>query len=305
MAPRGNRGWPYRRVVNGEVKAGNWMLNPATEHEQELPNALPDWDYQTTLKLRRHVTTRPGDVRKATGLPEAAPLALAVRWHVVPSHLRGAAAWLPLSDDQEEWTVDIELPGQRLGGALRLETAVVLADEVKARPATAHRAGSNLWSDAVDIRLQGNAALYPVALVPFSKSALPDKAAWFLELGADLEAAAMGAIQLLVNQEHATVAAAVGRASNPTEVDRAVLSTLRSDVFRSMVERALGDEAFSLEMTFEDDTLGAVLQGLLKAFFPDLIHGDDLTEIRRMRDNDAPLFATFVQAATELLVEQP
>ncbi len=305
MAPRGSRGWPYRRVMNGEVKAGNWILNPATEHEQEAPNALPDWDYQTTLKLRRHVTTRPSDVRKATGLPDTAPLALAVRWHVVPSHLRGAAAWLPLSDEQEEWTVDIDLPGQRLGGTLRLETTLVLADEVQARPATAYRPGSNLWNDAVEIRLQGNAALYPVALVPFSKSALPDKAAWFLELGSDLDAAAMGAIQLLVNQEHATVAAAVGRASNPTEVDRTVLSTLRSDVFRSMVERALGDEAFSLDTTFDDDTLGSVLQGLLRTFLPDLVHNGDLTEIRRMRDNDAPLFAAYVQAATELLAEQP
>jgi hypothetical protein len=300
MAGRGTRAWPYRRITDGAIKAAAWVLDPGTEHERELPPSLPDWDYQTDLRLRRRLSFDMTEGRRAAGLADDVPLAVSVRWNVVPSHLRGAAAWIPITDDQDEIDVGVTVPGNRLGGILQVDTMVVLAAASLPRPATAHRPGSCLWTDTVEVRLQGDAPLFPIALVPFSKSSLPGKAAWFLEIGSDLNATALGAIQLLVNQEHPLVVAAVSRAGTPTDVDRAVLSTLKSDVIRSMLERALGDEDFVMSNHFDKDTLGAVLQGLMRTYMSEYLH-DDLTDVRRIRDNDAPLFAAIVQAATEIL----
>jgi hypothetical protein len=303
MAGRGVQAWPYRRIPGGDVKADSWIIDPDTDRERELSNSLPDWDYQTDLTLRRRISFDVSRGRRAAGLADDAALALSVRWNAVPSLARGACAWVRLDADQQEFTLDVGIPGGRVGGLLHIETLIVLAAESEARAATAHRPGSCLWNDSVEVRLQGDAPLFPIALVPFSKSSLPDKAAWFLELGYDLHATALGAIQLLVNQEHPMLVAAVSRAGAPTETDRAVLSVLKSDVIRSMLERALGDEAFTMTDQFDKDTLGAVLQGLMRTFMSSHI-GDDLVDIRRIRENDAPLFAAIVQGATELLVDK-
>jgi hypothetical protein len=278
------------------------VIDPDSDQERDVPPSLPDWDYQTDLRLRRSLTVDLVDGRRSAGLDASAPLAISVRWNVVPSLVRGSAAWIPLDGDQREWTVDVHIPGERLGGVLHVETSVVLAGEAEQRPAAAHRPGSVLWSDATEIRLQGDAPLFPIALVPFSKSSLPDKAAWFLELGSDLEASALGAIQLLVNQEHPAVVAAVSRAGNPGDVDRTVLSALKSDVIRSMLERAVTDEAFEMTAEFDKDTLGAVLQGLVRTYMSSYVQ-EDLLDIRRIQSNDPSLFGAIVQAATEFLLE--
>jgi hypothetical protein len=303
VAGRGTRAWPYRRARDEIVQASTWVVDPGTESEKNVPGSMPDWDYQTDLRLRRRVAIDPVACRTAVGLADGTPLAISVRWSAVPSLLRGSAAWVPLHNGIHEYLVDVDIEGERLGGVVRLETMVVLAASIEPQPAVAHLVGSNLWHDWVEIRLQGDAPLFPIALIPFSGSSLPPKAAWFLELGADLHATALGAIQLLVNQEHPRIVAAVGRAGSPTDVDGAVLSTLRSDIVRTMLERALGDEAFEMTENFGKDTLGAVLQGLMRTYMSAYLD-DDLVEIRRIRANDPPLFATVVQAATELLADE-
>jgi hypothetical protein len=304
MAGRGTRAWPYRRMSGGLVTASSWTIDPDTDNERQIPASLPEWDYQANLCLRRKLSLDPTACRAAAGLSGEAPLAISVRWSSVPSLLRGSATWLPIRDDTHDYVIDINIPGERVGGVVTLETMVVLAAPVEAKPAVAHLVGSNLWGDASEIRLQGDAPLFPVALIPFSASSLPTKAAWFVELGADLHATAMGAIQLLVNEDHPTVVTAIGKAGSPNEVDRAVLSALRTDVVRTMLERALGDEAFAMTETFEKESLGAVLQGLVRTHLSAYLD-DELVELRRIRGSDPPLFAAIVQAATNLLADAP
>jgi hypothetical protein len=284
--------WPYRRIPAHVVAGDSWLMDPGTARERPLPGSLPDWDYQTNLRLRRRITWA-DDLRRAAQLPAIAKLAISVRWSVTPSYLRGVGHWAEIGDGTEH-IVDFDLLGARLGGLLRIETLVVLAEEIAQQPATAHMAGSVLWSDSVTVRLQGDAALYPVALVPFSKASLPDKAAWYLELGSDLSAAAMGSMQLLVNQDHPVVAASVGAAAAPTEANRLVLSTLRSDLVRGMVEHALADDEFTMSENYGEETLGAVLQGLLRTQIG--VDSDDaLHELRTVYMNDRQRFAAAMQ----------
>ncbi|MFI7596620.1 hypothetical protein [Actinoplanes sp. NPDC049681] len=275
------------------------MIDPDTDRERVAPTALPDWDYQTDVRLRRRIAVDSGDARMSAGLPQEARLAVSVRWDAAPSLIRGSAAWIPLEDDQHEYTVQITLPGARIGGMVQVETMLVLASEIPHRPATAHLPGSLLWNDSIEIRLQGDAPLFPIALVPFSGSSLPDRAAWFLELGSDLEASALGAVQLLVNQEHPPVVAALTHAAAPDAVERTVLSALRSDVVRSMLERAITDEEFEMVYDYGKQTLGSVLQGLIRTCLSNYVQ-EDMAEIRRLHANDPPTFAAVVQAATAL-----
>ena len=67
-----------------------------------------------------------------------------------------------------------------------------------------------------------------------------------------------------------------------------------------MLDHALSDESFDMGEQFERDTLGAVLQGLMRTYMSPYLD-DDLLEIRRIRSADPALFTTVVQAATEML----
>jgi hypothetical protein len=303
MAGRANTALPYRRIRDTSLKAGEWVIDPETERERELPMNLPDWDYQMDLSLRRRVSLDRTVIARETGLAVDAPLALSVRWNAVPSLLRGSAAWVLVPPGQSEVSVTVTIPGERLGGRVEIETMIVLASSLDPRPGTAHRPGSSLWKDSFEVWLQGDAPLFPVAVIPFSRSGHPEESAWFVELGHDLHAPAMGATQLLLNSEHRAVMAALQHQNNPRDVDSAVLSVLRTDVVRGMLEHALNDEAFGMGDSYAKDTLGAVLQGLIRTFLPTYTH-HDLAEIRRMRQTDPPMFAAVIQSCTRFLADR-
>jgi hypothetical protein len=305
MANKASQAWPYRRIAPSTVDAEPWLLDAGTEAERLLPDSLSDWDYHRDLRLTRHLSIDLPTARSDAGLDADVDLAVTVRWHATPSQLRGTVAWLPVKVDDTKIDLEVVIPGERLGGIVRLETLIVLANRGPERDAVAYRPGSALWDDAFVIRLQGDAPLFPIAVIPFSKSALPEKAGWFLELGADLNASAMGSIQLLVNQEHSAVVDAVARAATPGDVDRVVLSALKTDVIRSMIDRALGADDFFLDTDFDEGTLGAVLQGLLRTYLSDRTADPRLTDLRRLRNGDPSMFASLIQAATRFLDHTP
>lgn len=303
MAGRANTALPYRRLRDTSLKATEWAIDPDTERERELPMNLPDWDYQMDLSIRRRLAFDRNEVARETGLAVDVPLAVSVRWSAMPSLLRGSAAWVPLARGQADVNVTVTIPGERLGGRVEIETLVVLASALEPRPGTAHRLGSSLWKDSCEVWLQGDAPLFPVAVIPFSRSGHPEESAWFVELGHDLHAPAMGATQLLLNQEHRAVMAALQHQGNPRDVDSAVLSVLRTDVVRGMLEHALNDDSFGMGESYAKDTLGAILQGLVRTYLPTYTY-DGLAEIRRMRQTDPPMFAAVVQSCTKFLADR-
>ncbi|KUL54071.1 hypothetical protein E7X58_26835 [Streptomyces sp. A1499] len=138
-----------------------------------------------------------------------------------------------------------------------------------------------------------------MTVIDFAHTSFRDDAAWHLQLGSDLNTAAMGSMLLLVNEKAEHVSAAFARAARPGPVDRVVLSMVYSDCARTMVEHALLKEEFVDDADFADDSLGATLVNLFHRLFP----GRTILDLRRLRQNSPSLFATELQAATHLLKE--
>lgn len=289
--------YPYLRPEPTVVEAEPWALLIG-EDEHPVPDAIEDWDYNLDLRLQRGVDIDASAVREQCQLPRDASLAIAVIWRATGSGLFGRSAYEPLSAaGRSVHRLDVAISGEDVGGTLIVETVLVLAAPVyDAGELAPHRAGSVLWSDRVTTRLQGDASQFPIAIVDFGRTSLPEDAAWHLEISGSLDSAAMGSLLLLVNERNATVAEAFGRAARPRPVDKVVLSAVYADVARTLIEHALTWDEFVDGARFDDETLGAMLMDV----FGQLFGGRTILDVR-LRGQDAPsLVATEVQSAVRL-----
>ncbi|MEX1656732.1 hypothetical protein ABZ960_26740 [Streptomyces pseudovenezuelae] len=288
---------PYRVPSEDVVAAEPWRL--VTEDGDVLmPEALPDWDYQMDLHLRRTVSVDLDRARSQSGLPSNAALTLAVVWTATGSNLSGPAERARLVDSGTIIAeFDIVLRGADLGGLLALDTALVLAERrPDARPSSPRRAGSVLWSDREELRLQGDAPQFPMAVIDFSLTSFPDEAAWHLQISGGLENATMGSLLLLVNERNTVTATAFENAGKPRPVDRVVLSAVYADAARIMIEHALANDDFSEDGDFPEGSLGATMVSLFDRLFPN----QSVTDIRLRQRQSPSLFASDLQAAVKI-----
>jgi hypothetical protein len=231
-------------------------------------------------------------------LPSNAPIALAVVWTATGSGLRASACRVPVKATESEFIdLEVRIAGADLGGLLVLETVVVLDDRmIDGAPVAARRAGSVLWRERCELRLQGDAPQFPLAVVDFGRTSFPNDAGWHLQISSNLSAATMGAMLLLINERNSVAMSAFQNAAKPRAVDKVVLSAIYMDVARTMVEHALRSEEFSNTSEYDDDTLGATLLALVDHLFPGSSIGD-----LRLRMESAPThFASEIQAAVRV-----
>lgn len=288
---------PYRVPTEDVVSAESWRL-VVEDGEVPLPEAMPDWDYQLDLHLRRTFRVDLERARRQSGLPDDAPLMLSAVWTATGSNLSGPAQQIPIPADAAGVVeFDFRLRGADLGGLLLLDTALLLAERrVDARPSTPRRAGSVLWSDRQTLRLQGDAPQFPMAVIDFARTSFPDDAAWHLQISGGLDSATMGSLLLLVNERNSATASAFQKASKPGPVDRIVLSAVYADAARIMVEHALNQDDFTEDTGFPDGSLGATLLNLVEQLFA----GQSITDIRLRRQQSPALFASDLQAAVKI-----
>ncbi|MFK4089344.1 hypothetical protein ACI2LF_34850 [Kribbella sp. NPDC020789] len=271
------------------------------DEQVPLPDHLPDWDYRTDLHLRRSVQVDVEALRVGAALPTDAPIALAVVWTATGSGLRSSSCRIPMKAvDSESLHVDVRIAGADLGGLLVLETVVVLDGRVVgAAPIAPRRAGSVLWRQRHELRLQGDAPQFPLAVVDFARTSFPDDAGWHLQISSNLSAATMGAMLLLINERNQVAMAAFKNAAKPRAVDKVVLSAIYMDVARTMIEHALRSEEFSDTAGYEDETLGATLAALVDQLFP----GSSVGDLKLRMENAPAHFASEIQAAVKVFGE--
>ncbi|MET9498856.1 hypothetical protein [Streptomyces sp. NPDC006552] len=291
---------PYRVPPRDVVETGPWTL-VTPDGEVPLPEAIDDWDYQMDLSLRRRVTVDQVRTRARAGLPEDTELMLSAVWTATGSNLRGPGHVTCLTG-AEPVTVDLDvrLRGADLGGVLLLETALVLGRRRDdARPAAPRRAGSVLWQDTAELRLQGDAPQFPMAVIDFSRTSFPNGAAWHVQIDGELDSAAMGSLLLLINERNTVTTEAFQNAARPRPVDRAVLSAAHADVARTLMEHALSHEDFADGCDFAEGSLGATLLSLFQRLFPE----QSVTDVRLRRQHSPGLFSSELQAAVKIFEE--
>ncbi|WP_219819997.1 hypothetical protein [Streptomyces sp. SM1] len=288
---------PYRVPTDDVLVVEPWRL-VVEDGEVPLPEALPDWDYQMNLRVRRTVHVDQDRARRESGLPPDAALMLSAAWTATGSNLSGPAQQIRLSGAEESpIEFDFRLRSTDLGGLLLLDTALLLAERwTDARPSSPRTAGSVLWSDRRAVRLQGDAPQFPMAVIDFARTSFPDNAAWHLQISGGLESATMGSLLLLVNEQNTVTTTAFQKAAKSSTLDRIVLSAVYADAARVMVEHALSHDDFNDDADFPEGSLGATLLNLVDQLFP----GQSITDIRLRQRQSPALFASDLQASVRI-----
>jgi hypothetical protein len=290
---------PHRVATDDHVRPGAWFLVDQDE-QRPMPTWLVDWDCSTTVVARRQIELDGNGIRDEVGLPASTRLLAAATWRVTHSLLNGmvrAAAPTTLADGSRVVDLEIRLSGLDLGPALELETVLLLADTRSHQgDPVAWRRASVLWKDRRKLRLMGDESQFPMAITSFPAQGLDDGAPWLLIVGQNLEAPAMGQIQLLINERFSTVTAAVQGTSTPS--GSAIRSTLKVDVGRTLVERALSDDELLTHDDWPDDSLGQVLSSIVRTRL-----GEDPTLLRELRDRDPVRWAGRIASAFGLFAE--
>lgn len=266
---------------------------------EPLPRELPYWDYNTDVPLSRALTIDVDAVFEQCGLADDAQVSFVALWRSTGSGLRTLAAREIVGRDWRtaQYELGFTLTGTEVGGTVTLTTQLLLEHPGSSLdPVAPRRPGSVLWSDERDLRLQGDAARFPMDLVDFRKEVYPNGAGWHLKIGRELEAAAMGSILLLINSENKPLAQAVARGADPKPVDRIVLSAMYADVTRTMIEHALAQPDFDDETDYPDESLGQILRALCRRTFP----GEPISELRLRYENSSTMFATDIQGGVRI-----
>jgi hypothetical protein len=291
---------PHRVATSDHVRPGAWML-VVDGAPRPMPPWLVDWEYATSVIARRQIELDGEGIRREVGLPASTRVVAAITWRVADSLLNGAVraeTTTTLADGVSVIDLEVRLPGWDLGPALQLETVLLLADQHPDPGAPlAWRRASVLWKDGHKLRLMGDESQFPMAITNFAAQGLLDGAPWQLRVGQDLEAPAMGQIQLLVNERFPAVTAAV-RDPASTPSGPAIRSALKVDIGRSMVERALSDDELLERNDWPEGSLGEVLETVVRSRL-----GEPPAQLKELRDRDPVAWSGRVASAFALFAE--
>jgi hypothetical protein len=285
----------YLRPRDGVIRATAWRLIDERGDHVELPEFLPNWDYQQDVRIECTLEANLRVVHAESDLPSTASIRAQIQWHATGTGLRGTGPYADLRDGTN--TVELQLSGDKLGGVLNLEARVLLG-RLGGPPVSvyaAHRPGSILWTNARRTYLEGSGTRFPVTQLSFAESGIAGGrlAAWCLKLeSSDLADSAAGSLRVYLNTDNERVRQYLGE----PELVAAEQFTrnLRFAVQRQLIALACEHEELDPEGEYEAGSLGELLGMLLRQVFPDRDRDSLRSDLRR----DPGEFEAELQART-------
>lgn len=244
---------PYLLPSPGRVQISDWEFLCRGEWTA-LPGVLPDWDYNTSLSVRRRVSIDlPGALADAA-LGQSTPLAWLISWRATDSKLAGSAPRVEVSNGES--LLMAMLPGPELGVAVDLVTHLVLASEVSSgEVAAAHAAGSILYEDQCRIVLQGDLGQFPIAIIDFADSGLDADGSFVVEVADDPSTPVLAGVLLLVNSRDVRLVAAL-TGVDATSGAAALLEQVEEEVYVQLLDHVARNAVRYMADTWEEDTIG-------------------------------------------------
>ena len=195
------------------------------------------------------------------------------------------------------------IPGTSVSGTVSVATQVVLGtSQRRTNPLAPHLAGSILWEERGEIRLNSGPSRFPVEWLDFGATSwLPPDSGWFLECPIDKpQAPALACLRLYVNSSHAAVRSAL--TTFPPRIDQAAIQeTIEFDVARSLLETAFAAEDFGVDSDFEPGSIGSVVMALVSELFP----SESFEALRARHRMNPQRFEVLLQGALRLFRSLP
>jgi hypothetical protein len=252
---------PFRVPSSESWRVGEWQLL-RDGGWQALPDVLEDWDADTALHVRQIIDVDREVIVEQSGLDLGATLVVTASWSSSSNQMTDLINRVPVTE--RVVTLEATLPQGRIGGVLTITTSLALgATGNTGAVAAPKEPGSVLLDSTTTVALQGDGAMFPVAVIDFAATPFDIESSWVLEVSSDLEAPFLGVVQLLVNERDEELVRAITRPSSDAS-DRQLVFALEEGVAGVLAEAAL---AVQNELrdggAWEAGTVGSVLNSML------------------------------------------
>jgi len=255
--------YPHRTADPDAVQWGTWWH--AVEGERvALPILLDGWDYASEVTLGLSPSVDVELLLDSTGQQDLSALELIVLADCKDAQERFVSREsLDGLEAGVSRPIALHLPAGQVAGSVKLSAHIVLGRDLpKRRGPVAHLKGARLASsDAVTLRLEGDAGRFPTEAAAFSELGF-DSAPWTVLFSySDLNDSFMGGVRLVINTEHPLGQLAL----DPKKGDK-VAGLLRFDVMRSLLMRVALTENEAPTQVFTDGSVGDVLNSMSMLF---------------------------------------
>lgn len=261
---------PFLVAPEGAVNHAGWTMHGGSG-DVPLPLEVEHWDYQSVLRLSAAVSVNRSAILEACDLDPTSGISVIVMARSDHTNAQRCATRIALAEQPSyDLAVELDLPGEELGGRLTLDTLLV-ASQPRARSALSpRRAGSILWRTRHHTYLEGTSGRFPTDTADFSDTRKhAASAGWHLHVDTtDLDGSFMSAVRLTLNTGSQVIRDLLAGISSPeTDLLRRII---RWDVTRQLAIIALRmEDVVSLPHDPEARTLGGVLRHVLATVWPD------------------------------------
>lgn len=296
----GRIAFPFLTLDHTAVSPQPWSL---LEDGVETPISdawLPDWDAARDLRLRRLVTT---DLDRAADLlsmqVDDGALELVIRIGTGTGNMPRrmlATSRQALSRLEPTVVVDKVVSGRDLSQRLFVESLVLLRQPRDPSPLSPSRPGSKLWSDHLDLRLEGEEPRFPMEAISFIDrfAGRPEAyAPWLLHwTPGNLHRDFGGSVRLYLNSDRTDVTERL------LAGDRATTQVVLADVMTQMISAAVRQIDFERVVAEADPcSIAGRAAFWIGLAFP----GQDVAAIRSILDLRPSIFHAAILATADIV----
>jgi hypothetical protein len=207
-----------------------------------------------------------------------------------------ATSKLPLTRMEPTVVIDEVVSGHSLSQRLLVDTLVILRQPREGSPLSPGLAGSKLWSDQLDLRLEGEEPRFPMEAVSFLErfAGRPEAyAPWLLHwTPGNLHRDFGGSVRLYLNSDRADVT------DRLLAGDRATTQVVLADVMTQIISVSLRQNDFErLAVEADPCSIAGRAAHWIGLAFP----GQDIAAVRSMIDLRPPTFHAGILAAADIV----
>lgn len=291
------RVYPHRVAGAESVSWGDWLVLRDGRFERCAP-VLKGWDYASVEELSLSVKVVGPQFLAETGLDSLDEVELVAIADCAQSQRR-IVSTSPFASGALEATVALTLPPRELATSIRLSGYLVLSrDRLGAVGLRAKVRGAHLHaSSPLLVALEGDAGRFPTEIANFSELGYPTVPWTVITKFSDLADSFVGTVRLLLNKEHP-----IGRMAVDPEWAPRLSSIIRLDIFRVLIGRLAGGAMDGDQSTFEEASVGAVIEGMCELFLGRsiesacLLYRDDPSEFERLLQSRLEPFSWMVDS---------
>ncbi|WP_433990392.1 hypothetical protein SuNHUV7_20330 (plasmid) [Pseudoseohaeicola sp. NH-UV-7] len=292
--------YPFLTLGPDAVDPTVWELIDGGGQLLPLQKYIEDWDYLSSLRLRRRLSINLEIASNHLAIPEA-ELDLTVLLRIGTGPGTMPRAWVrSVSFDviASGGIVEIDefLVGDQLSGRIKLETSILsFSQSAHAGSLSPRILGAKVWNHDLDVTLEGTEPRFPMETISFETTfaGRPHASSlWYLHWSpGSIHSDFGGAVRLYVNSDRKDFIERL------TENDPLLLQTIMADVMTQLVSGVISmDEAQEVIDNSEDGSIAGYVGNWLKLAFP----GESAIDVRSKMERRPSDFNAGIQAAAEI-----